>query len=658
MTVWKKATIQKAGVVDRSPAQAVPLKWAHDADSGEPRYIHDDEVVAKRCSCVCAACSLPLTPVLPGQPHRVRPSSHFRHPEGTTKESCVVVSARIAATRRLLEIGVIELPLRKVAASAVGFSGAGYEGWSEAPAETVAIRRAHMADHATALLTLDDGRQLYVDLTGTREQADPTYGLAVVSIGLSEPSLASMSIEEIRARLTLVPPVKWCSHWQDKSLLALAAAKAVDRARGAVDAWTDADEAEFQTHLPAGLDAETVRVARRETLLHKTVKAILSEAKSIVVPQLVVAVTTSLPDDAQDDDWDDRVVRKTWGSGQQKLPLEQVELERKLQQIVPDVIATLPKHHRTPPGATETRVEGGFEETTFDYQDDQIGMYWPTPLLIEVTVTHGIDARKAERIQMLDLPVLEIDFSSLGGVASVEGLKELVVGTTIGKRWVHHPDTRRRRRQLIEEISDHPLARQFADKAAMARHPHYLYSSAAQWATQYLGEFIAFHDENMRRWRQRRSTGFALPELEQVEIDQIPEFVEASDALKAHGFRGGMDRQFHGLLCRLVSLKLNRGVGYRLHTAFQVFNTITNDGEKQQRWWTLYTIAAKAFNLKDKYFNPEQSQKYQNWRATLVQPIKNRESRLLRPPTYDALIGILLPEMQPFLETGIGREEE
>lgn len=160
MTVWKKTTRQDGEIAGGPTAALVPLKWAHDADSGELRYIHDDAVAAKLCSCVCAACSLPLTPVLPGQPQRTRPSSHFRHPDGTTRDSCVVVSARIAATWRLREIGVIDLPRHKVGANAEGFSGAGYEGWAEAPAETVTISRAHMVDHATALLALDDGRQL------------------------------------------------------------------------------------------------------------------------------------------------------------------------------------------------------------------------------------------------------------------------------------------------------------------------------------------------------------------------------------------------------------------------------------------------------------------------------------------------------------------
>jgi len=98
--------------------------------------------------------------------------------------------------------------------------------------------------------------------------------------------------------------------------------------------------------------------------------------------------------------------------------------------------------------------------------------------------------------------------------------------------------------------------------------------------------------------------------------------------------------------------KLDRGIGYRPHTAFQVFNTITNDGERQQRWWTLYTIAVKVFALERKSFQLRADLRNMKIGEVpdLVQPIKSRESRPLRPPTYDALIGVLLPEMQPLLE--------
>lgn len=112
---------------------AVPVKWAHDAQTGEPRYIHDPEIVRRTWSCTCPACDLPLTPVVPGQPLRVRPTAHFRHPAGSQKVECSLVAARLAATRHLLELRVIVLPRRRMSRTARGFSGEGYEVWVEEP---------------------------------------------------------------------------------------------------------------------------------------------------------------------------------------------------------------------------------------------------------------------------------------------------------------------------------------------------------------------------------------------------------------------------------------------------------------------------------------------------------------------------------------------
>ena len=60
-------------------------------------------------------------------------------------------------------MGVIDLPQRRMSLTATGFSGEeGYEVWVEAPAECIAVVGAVLHDYATALLTLDDGRELLV----------------------------------------------------------------------------------------------------------------------------------------------------------------------------------------------------------------------------------------------------------------------------------------------------------------------------------------------------------------------------------------------------------------------------------------------------------------------------------------------------------------
>lgn len=55
----------------------VPLKWAYEAQTAEPRYIHDQEVVQGACKCTCPAFKLSLIPVMVDRSLRARPAANF-----------------------------------------------------------------------------------------------------------------------------------------------------------------------------------------------------------------------------------------------------------------------------------------------------------------------------------------------------------------------------------------------------------------------------------------------------------------------------------------------------------------------------------------------------------------------------------------------------
>ncbi|MEB0303573.1 hypothetical protein, partial [Mucilaginibacter sp. 5C4] len=74
-------------------------------------------------------------------------------------------------------------------------------------------------------------------------------------------------------------------------------AAAAQASRDALDGWQDSDEAEFRAHLPVDVDATTMQRWRRETLLHREVKAILEQTSSITTPGLEIEVNRAPPEE-------------------------------------------------------------------------------------------------------------------------------------------------------------------------------------------------------------------------------------------------------------------------------------------------------------------------------------------------------------------------
>ncbi|PWF24073.1 hypothetical protein DD235_07105 [Corticimicrobacter populi] len=634
----------------------MPLKWAHDARTGEPRYIHDAEVSEGRAECQCPSCHLSLTPVLAGQPLHRNPTAHFRHPKGAQKDDCTLVAARLAAIRNLQERGFIDLPRHRRSASAVGFSGQGYEGWAEIPARRVSIAGAVLHDHATALLTLDDGSELLVDLTGQRKLGGDGHWRAIVTVSLSDPAIAMMAPEEIRARLRLLPDIQWCTHWNDQALQAAAAAQARQAALDAMDAWGDAEETSFHRSLSPDLDPAVALQLRRETLLHSEVKAILEQSSHIATPGLDVEVIRDAPDEFSGE-WESNTLRMQWLTGSTTLSLEKTRLEKQQGSIVPDVISTLREPRPFIFGVVETWLDDGFEELIEDSHSSQ---RWPETLLVEVTVTHGIDQEKLRRIQALDLPTLEIDIGSLGGRVTREGLRRLVVDETIGKRWVHHPAWRFRRQLLEMELDQHPVTVRFQQRLTELRRPRLLATPASEWASIYLAAATEFHDTNTRIDKARRTHRGEGPKPELLGKDSEPwqRLTEAAEALAVHGYPGAADPEMAGLagiVPRLLSIQHDRGVGYAFDTGYQVLNAIMQSGADYQQWHTLYPMAVKAYGLESR-FTAKQAERYASWRQRIIDKVEAGDATHLRPARYDAVLSVLFPDMAPRLANGYGRE--
>ena len=180
------------------------MAWARDIETGEPRYIGEIDADHRggKCCCECPSCRLALIAVNAAK-DKVIKRPHFRHPEGAQRDECAILAARAAAMRLLAEEGVIDLPRRRMSASAEGLSGAIHEAWIEAPAQKVRVASIDFRDRAFAMLTLDDGRKLRVALTGgiTEQAGDDGGATLIPTITIDvDSSIAGMDQTEIRWR--------------------------------------------------------------------------------------------------------------------------------------------------------------------------------------------------------------------------------------------------------------------------------------------------------------------------------------------------------------------------------------------------------------------------------------------------------------------------
>ena len=223
------------------------MAWARDIKTGEPRYILelDADHRGAQCGCECPSCGLPLQGINVARSQFQR-RPHFRHPNGAPKNDCAVLSARLAAFHLFSEQGLFELPRRRMSGSVAGLTGKLHQAWVEAPAEKVRIRDIDFQDRAFALLTLDDGRQLRVQLTGTLATVpdqpldDESAHLPIIFLDINNAGIAGMGPEEIRRRLRLLPnALCWGSHWSDAALLAQATEAARCMADEKLDWWPE-----------------------------------------------------------------------------------------------------------------------------------------------------------------------------------------------------------------------------------------------------------------------------------------------------------------------------------------------------------------------------------------------------------------------------------
>lgn len=593
-------------VPTRPTARELVLAWAKDIETGEPRYIGElrEDQTGQKCGCQCYSCNLPLEAVNAGKSaYKIRP--HFRHPDGAPKADCMVLSARAAALELLIKDGQVTLPRRRRSVEVAVLSGNYHQAWVEHPRELVRIVSAEFEDRVTAIITLDDGRQFKIGMVGSMEASDDPLAEATaiptIRLYVDDPAIADMAPDELRKRVTaIVDDGQWCSHWDDATLAQQAEEAARQQAIDALD-WAD-----LQDDIPADLSG----LLRRESLLHLKAKEILEKERRIFLPDLCVRAEGFLPNG--------RVIQERSMLGGQVVRLDSVALEKTMGQIRPDVCANT--------------IEDG---------------PWPAqPLLIEITVSNTISRERLERIQAKNIATLEIDISRMGGTVTFEEFRRLIVDECAGKRWLHHPwmaEEQSRLDQVVQAQVDAAVILEQQRIAEEEAKQVLLSVPLDDLGKRYLDAVLAYG------WYRAHSDD--LPESGRIDMANALDKVQsAAQALAARGFPEATDRFLFvdqgNILDRLLSIKLDKAVGYRIDTAWQVINAIMQERPPFIAWHSLYLAAIKVYQPTLTGF---QSTKVETWRGRVLDSLKAGKNEYRRSPKYDRLVSLLFPEMASIL---------
>lgn len=598
-----------------SPAEegdSLVMAWARDIRSQELRYIGELSLAqtGKDSGCECLSCGLPLVAVNAGkQVFKRRP--HFRHPEGADKGSCEVLAARAIVLDRFSKEGLFILPARGWGKRITGLSGQTYDAWVESPPERVRAHRFDIVDRALATLTLDDGRKLMVRLTGRVRasedvESEERLDLPTLEILVDDPEIAALPPEELRKRIhLLVETGAWCSHWHDASLREKATQDAIGQATAHVD-W-----------VPDGLEipGELSPLLKRESLLHLKAKEILERARRINLPELRVDVTKKGRSGTTES--------RRFSVPGQMLELSSVQLERSLGAIRPDVVAFT--------------VEAPL---------------WPAgPLLIEITVTHGISDERLARIQAQDLPALEIDLSVLGGVVTQAQFEELLIDGLAAKRWLHHPLIGIERTRLEIEVNE---ALTKTDSAAESRSDSSLEGEdpfsdpLSVWLNRYLDAVLAHADAFLRFGRSGAPTKEALGALSR-----------SAEGLALHGHTcalelGRPNWALVGLVEAILTIKLDRAIARKDATTWDRIQDLLRGDRVGARWMTLYLMALKVYV-------PNLTLEQQAWvdqrRSQVWASITAGDGFFVRPRKFDPLLAAFFPEMSFLLNRRLVEQE-
>lgn len=186
------------------------------------------------CGCICPGCGATLEAVNSQNPDWKR-RPHFRHQKSEELKSCGEAAFIAAVKACIADINEFHIPACVNVAEANALGGKSVKYTLRAEESVANVIAYEFVDVTDAVLTLDDGREIYVRLIasgrfdGTAKQGP----LAEIVIDLTDPELRTVDRETLRKHISLSPHHRtWCRNqaWEMKQAEAKRLAEAEARA--------------------------------------------------------------------------------------------------------------------------------------------------------------------------------------------------------------------------------------------------------------------------------------------------------------------------------------------------------------------------------------------------------------------------------------------
>jgi len=380
------------------------MTWAVRASAGR-QAVHISMLSPKEngaaCGCLCFACGDKLRAINLGKPeaHFEKPGTqrrHFKHDHGGADRKCLSAVARLIAMAHFIEQDVIVLPPRPYPVTRLLASGKTINVVKEAPGMTAKVLERRWVDDQSAILLLEDGRELAVTVRTAYSLGPEGASRSVLSFaGVTNPEVAGWSKEQILAQMRLPGWMKWERHWDDEQLDESGQGELAN------------EEEQLLSDIPRQwLEGLSGKMAS-ETILHWVIKRAIERHKTLKVPEFAVPRTQTMPDGT--------VAKETAKLAQHTLLIDRVTFERKVGDMVPDVVCWASKMGSNDP---------------------------PFQLLVEAAVTHYVDDEKKQKILRSGIACIQIraDLFTRAGTVPVADIERMVCSDAAVKEWIAPPD--------------------------------------------------------------------------------------------------------------------------------------------------------------------------------------------------------------------------